>query len=106
MNEKLELHPLTPAQSEFAAQNHDLVFRYLQTHGLSEDEFYSEVILGYLAAVQRYSERPWLRKYGFQPVAFALMDSAAASYLADRDRLRAKEISLQEPALRELAFTA
>ena len=54
MNEKYELHPLTLAQSEFAAKNHDLVFQYLRSRNLPEDEFYGEVILGYLSAVQRY----------------------------------------------------
>lgn len=106
MNEKHELHPLTPAQSEFAALHHDLVFQYLHTNSLPEDEFYSEVILGYLAAVQKYDERPWLQKYDFSSVAFAAMGRAAASYRKDRNRLRAREVSLQEPALLEFALAA
>ena len=65
MNEKYELHPLTLAQSEFAAKNHDLVFQYLRSRNLPEDEFYGEVILGYLSAVQRYEEESWLRQYRF-----------------------------------------
>lgn len=93
MNERNELHTLTPAQSAFAAQNHDLVFDYLQCRNLPEDEFYGEVILGYLTAVQQYDEQPRLRQDGFQTVAFAAMDRAAASYQKERDHLRASEIS-------------
>lgn len=106
MNEKQELHPLTPAQSEFAARHHDLVFRYLGARRLPEEEFYSEVILGYLAAVQQYDELPPPRKGDFPPLAFALMDAAASAYRKERDRLRANEMSLQEVSLRELAFAA
>ena len=106
MNERHELHPLTPAQSEFAALHHDLVFRYLHANGLPEEEFYSEVILGYLAAVQEYDERPQLRAKDFRSVAFAAMDRAAAGYREDRDRLRAREISLRDPALLKFALAA
>ena len=44
MKEDYEIHPLTSTQSEFAARHHDLVFRYLRTRHLPEEEFYSEVI--------------------------------------------------------------
>ena len=106
MKEDYEIHPLTSTQSEFAARHHDLVFRYLRTRHLPEEEFYSEVILGYLAAVQRYDELPQLHNGDFSLLAFTLMDSAASAYLEDRNRLWTKEISLQEPSLREMSLAA
>ncbi len=99
MNEKYELHPLTLAQSEFAAKNHDLVFQYLRSRNLPEDEFYGEVILGYLSAVQRYEEESWLRQYRFRSVAFAAMESAASSYRKNRAHQREREVSFEEAAL-------
>jgi len=99
MNEKYELHPLTPTQSEFAAKNHDLVFQYLRSNNLPEEEYYGEVIMGYLSAVQRYDEEAWLRQYDFRPVAFAAMNAATDSYRKGRDHRREREVSLDEAAL-------
>lgn len=98
MSERHTLHPLTPAQQEFAAENHELVFQYLRIHGLPEEEFYSEVILRYLSAVQRYDERPELRQYNFRTIAFTAMDSAVGNYRHKQHRQQMREISLEEPA--------
>ena len=40
--------PLTYEQQRFAADNHALVFKFLNEHKLPEDEFYDVVVFGYL----------------------------------------------------------
>lgn len=98
MSDRHCLHTLTPAQREFAAENHELVFQYLHIHGLPEDEFYSEVILRYLHAVQQYDERPELQRYAFRTIAFGAMDSAVGNYRNKQRRRQMKEVSLEAPA--------
>ena len=93
MKECHQLHALTPVQSEFAAQNHELVFQYLRARRLNESEFYSEIILRYLSAVQRYDEYPELRRYSFKSIAFAAMDSAVGHY-QEWQRRRPQEVGL------------
>ena len=46
--------PLTPEQKTFAADNHGLVYKFLNENQLPEDEFYDVVIFGYLKAVKEY----------------------------------------------------
>lgn len=75
MNEAT-LHPLSKAQSDFAAENYNLVFRFLQEKGLDADEYHDDVILEYLHAVQCYDERPELRRYDFPAIAYGQMESA------------------------------
>ena len=55
---KIEI-PLTDEQKDFAAENHGLVYAFLNAHDLDENEFYDVVIFGYLRAVRRY-----LTEYG------------------------------------------
>ena len=65
--------PLTPAESEFAAEHHDLVLAYLDRARLDCEEFYDIVIFGYLRAVRKYLARPELRQYRFSTIAFRAM---------------------------------
>lgn len=39
MSDRHYLHPLTPAQQEFAAENHELVFQYLVSTGCRKKNF-------------------------------------------------------------------
>ena len=98
MNEQYPLHPLTPSQSDFAAQRHELVFQYLNSSQLPEEEFYDEVILAYLWAVQQYDEQPELQQSEFAAVAFAAMDSAVSCFLENQHIRQSREISLQAPS--------
>ena len=65
--------PLSRAESDFAAEHHDLVFSYLSQAELPADDFYDIAVFGYLQAVRRYLARPELRRYGFSAVAFRAM---------------------------------
>ena len=94
MNERHVMHTLTNAQSDFAAQNHHLVFEYLDRHRLDHSEFYDVVILRYLSAVQRYDEIGELRQYSFRTIAFSAMDSAVGHYREAQSRKMAREVSL------------
>lgn len=85
MNENT-MHPLTKEQSDFAAENYSLVFRYLAHKGLDADEFHDVVILPFLRAVQQYNERPELREYAFSTIAWRRMDSALGGYFAKLKR--------------------
>ena len=65
--------PLTKAEADFAAEHHDLIYRYLCKAGLSEEEGYDIVVFGYLRAVRKYLARPELRQYQFSTLAYRAM---------------------------------
>ncbi len=54
--------PLTPEQRLFAAENHDLVYAFLNSKHLSETEFYDVIIFGYLDAVCDFLARKDLQR--------------------------------------------
>lgn len=104
MNERHIMHTLTTAQSDFAAQNHHMVFEYLDRHHLDHSEFYDVVILRFLSAVQRYNEIAELRQYSFKTIAFSAMDSAVSHYRKAQDRKRTREVSLYGLACDHLTY--
>ena len=73
---KQTLRPLTPQEQAVAAQNHDLVFRFLQAHGLPQSEYYDVVIFRYLLTVENWFRRPELYRYQFSTIAWRAMSSA------------------------------
>ena len=81
-----EMHPLTKEQSDFAAEQYGMVFRYLAHKRLDADEFHDVVILPFLRAVQQYMERPELQKYAFSTIAWRQMDSALSNSFARQKR--------------------
>lgn len=72
--------PLTHEQRIFAAEHHNLVYRFLEEHHLPEDEFYDVVIFGYLDAVRRYSTNSNLRRYSFNTIAWKGMLGALGNH--------------------------
>lgn len=65
---------LTAEESKFAEEHHDIVFSYLRSRRLPEDEFYDIAIFGYLRAVRKYLTRPDLREqYQFSTIAYRAM---------------------------------
>ena len=52
----IHLSALTMEQKEYAAEHHNLVYRFLRLNRLDESEFYDVVIFGYLKAVREYLE--------------------------------------------------
>jgi RNA polymerase sigma-70 factor (ECF subfamily) len=65
--------PLTAEQSTFAAENHGLIEKYLNSEHFSQDDFYDVAVFGYLRAVQDYLTQPELRRRPFADVAFQAM---------------------------------
>lgn len=85
--------PLTPEQSDFAAEHHNYVYSFLAKRFLSEDEFYDIAIFGYLRAVRNYCERPELQKYKFSTIAYNSMRSAVGDHFrAQKAQKRMAEI--------------
>lgn len=72
--------PLTPEQSIFAAENHDLVIKYLKANQLPIDDYYDIVIFGYLKAVRDYFNRPDLRKYAFSTICWKAMKQSVSNH--------------------------
>lgn len=65
--------PLTTEESDFAAEHHDVILRYLRKARLPYDEFYDIAVFGYLRAVRKYLARPELQQYQFTTIAFRAM---------------------------------
>lgn len=73
--------PMTKEESAFAAENHDLVCKYLRMKRYSVSELYDTAIFGYLRAVRTYLLREDLRAaYNFQTIAFQCMRSSISHY--------------------------
>lgn len=89
--------PLTTEESIFAAQNHDLVYKFLRENGLSTDEFYDVVIFGFLRSVQRFFREKKLQHYQFATIAWNCMkvDLINHSKAKMRQKHKAMTISLQ-----------
>lgn len=72
---------LTIQEAAFAAEHHDLIFRYIAKRGLSEDEYYDVLVFGYLRSVRQYLRNEELRRYSFSSIAWRAMDSSYSHYL-------------------------
>lgn len=71
---------LTEGQRGFAADNHEVLMRFLEDKKLSVDEFYDVVVFGYLYAVKLYDESEELKDLSFEFVARGHMQSELDSY--------------------------
>ena len=54
---------MTEWQRRFAAENHNLIYRYLHERGWEVSEYYDIAAFGYLRAVRRYLTEPGLSIY-------------------------------------------
>ena len=73
--------PLTAEQRDFAAEHHNLVYKFLNENQLSEDDYYDVVIFGYLSAVKDYvSSSDLQRKYSFSTIAWKQMRQFLSKY--------------------------
>ena len=71
---------LTPEQQSFAADNHGLVYAFLNERRLQNDDFYDIVVFGFLRAVRNYLSKPQLRRYKFSTIAYNAMKSDLHSH--------------------------
>lgn len=74
------LRPLTLEEQLFAAQNHNLVYAFLQEKNLPEDVFYDVVIFGFIRAVQEYVSGKRFRVYSFSTIAWKRMENSVSNY--------------------------
>lgn len=72
--------PLTPEQKIFAAQNHDLVYKFLEEKHLPIDDFYDIIVFGYLRSVYRFFSEPELKQYAFVTIAWKGMQLSLKDY--------------------------
>lgn len=89
------LRPLTEAQRQFAAENHDLIYSFLQERSLDMD-CYDVAAFGYLRAVQRYLTDRRLNRYRFSTVAWWAMRQSVISFDRSESRRRESEQRYQE----------
>lgn len=87
--------PLSEEEQKFAAENHNLINKYLNLRGLSTDEWYDVVIFRYLRSVKRWFSLPDLHAYSFKTIVFAAMRSAISNEMR-KQKKRIKTISLDE----------
>jgi len=67
---------LNQLEKEFAAENHHLVYSFLNKNRLDESEYYDIAVLAYLDAVRRYHTKKNLAEYKFSTIAWKAMNSA------------------------------
>lgn len=76
-----KLQPLTDFERKFAAENHNLVYGFLNRYGYSLENYYDVVIFGFLKAVQIYNRREDLReKYDFPFISWQYMRSEIGNH--------------------------
>lgn len=104
MPPKSKLKPLTQEEQKFAKQNHRIVYWYLNSCGLSVDDWYDIVIFGYLSSVQKYLKNTKLQKYAFSTIAKKAMQSSIGNELAAR-KSRIQPLSLDAVLSEDENFT-
>ncbi len=68
--------PLTPKEAQFATENINIVWWYLDQQGLDRAEWFDVVIFRYLLTVKRWFALPELQEVKFVTVACNAMRSA------------------------------
>ncbi len=88
---------LTEQERLFAERHHNVIYTFLNTNGLKDEDFYDVVALGYLRAVKRYHREEKLQQYKFNTIAWQAMRSDVRNKKrADRIRNAVIAYSLNE----------
>ena len=97
--------PLTPEEAQFATDNINIVWWYLDSRGLDRNEWFDVVIFRYMLSVKRYLNLPELRQHRFVNIACKAMQSAIGGEYAKRER-RPVEVSMNSivPGTDDLTF--
>ena len=85
------METMTERQRRFAAQNHNLIYRYLHEKGWEVSEYYDIAAFGYLRAVRRYLTEPGLSLYAFSSIAWQAMTQSITSFLRAEARRKDAE---------------
>jgi len=93
--------PLTIKEQNFAANNHNLVYKFLNDKHLPENEFYDVIIFGYLQAVRDYLTNEKLKNYSFATISWKSMKRSLQDYYRSQNRQKrtAKVISIHMEVL-------
>ena len=67
--------PLTPEESEFAAEHQELIIHFLSSRHLPEVDYYDIAVMGFLRAVKNWFSRPDLHRYAFSTIAWHAMSN-------------------------------
>ena len=76
----MDLRPFAKEEQQFAEENHNLVYAFLNEKKLSEDEYYDVVVFGYLRAIQVYFRESTSYKCKFSTLAWIKMNGSLANY--------------------------
>lgn len=87
--------PLTPEEAQFATDNINIVWWYLDQQGLDRAEWFDVVIFRYLLTVKRWFALPDLQTVKFVTVACQAMRSAIGNERQKRAR-EPKTVSLYD----------
>ena len=95
----MKLRPFTKEEQQFATDNHDLVYAFLNEKKLPEEDYYDIVVFGYLRAVQQHFEKSKAKKCSFSTVAWSKMQGELSNYYKylSSPKRNATVISLDEP---------
>lgn len=98
----MELRTFTKEEQQFAEENHDLVYAFLNEKKLSADEYYDVIVFGYLRAVQLYEPNSKGGKYKFSTFAWKQMQGELANYhkYVSRQKRNSTLISLDKSIYR------
>lgn len=90
---------LTRDEAAFAAEHHNLIFRYMQTKHLNKNEYYDIIVFGFLNGVKKHFRRSDLEQYSFTTLAWKSMNSAYSNYVRSQnaDKRKAIVLSIHEP---------
>ncbi len=75
---------LTPRESAFAAEHHELVFQFLGEEQLDADEFYDVIVFGFLEGVRRYLRQSEYQNYPFRDIAMRAMSQSYSRHCQQR----------------------
>ena len=77
---------LTPQEQAFAAENHGLLIRFMESYHLDE-ELYGSLSLRYLKTVHRYLTDPNMRRYRFSTILWLNLRSELSHELRRSSRM-------------------
>lgn len=102
-----KMEALTDYQRQFAAQQHNLIYAFLNEKGWRADDYYDIAAFGYLRAVKRYLTEPSLQQYAFSTIAWRAMIQSIFAFHRAEERRKAAECAYlatqaQEDPLAEL----
>ncbi len=82
-----------------AAENHSMVYSFLNEKKLPEDDYYDIVVFGYLCAIQDYCEKKSLKHYKLSTIAWRRMNREINSHFRafNAQKRRHDPVSLQDP---------